>query len=120
MTTYNIHLDIRFGHQELIDVPAVVNQVKEKWWNQTLTKVNDTVVRLGVLEGEFHWHKHDQEDEFFFVLSGTLLIDLGDRTVELGPQQGMTISKGVMHRTRAPEKVVVLLVERDGIVPTGS
>lgn len=118
-TVYNIDLNVQFEHLQRIDVPSVVAATKEKWANRTLTRVNDSVVRLGMLEGEFHWHKHDQDDEFFFVLEGLLLIDLEDRTVELNPQQGITISKGVLHRTRAPRKVVVLMVETSEIRPTG-
>jgi mannose-6-phosphate isomerase-like protein (cupin superfamily) len=116
---YNINLEVLFGHQELIDVPSVVDSVKETWANRTLTQVNDSVVRLAMVEGEFHWHKHDNEDEFFFVLSGRLFIDLEDRTIELGPNQGTTISKGVMHRPRAPQKTVMLMVENDTIMPVG-
>jgi mannose-6-phosphate isomerase-like protein (cupin superfamily) len=116
---YNISLDTKFQHLELIDVNAIVASVKEKWSNRTLTEVNNSVVRLGIVEGEFHWHKHDNDDEFFFVLQGQLLIDLGDKTVELNPNQGVTISKGVMHRPRAPIKTVMLMVETNAIVPTG-
>jgi mannose-6-phosphate isomerase-like protein (cupin superfamily) len=122
-TNYNIDLSIKYGHQELIDVPAIVNSTTEKWSNRTLTKVNDSVVRLGIVEGEFHWHKHDRDDEFFYVVSGRLFIDVrennGERTIELGPEQGVTISKGVMHRPRAPQKTVMLMVETASIKPTG-
>src|ERR1051326_1232104 len=103
-TDYEIHLNVRNQHLERIDVDEIVASVTDPWWNQTLTKVNDSVVRLGIVEGEFHWHKHDDDDEFFFVVSGRLYIDLEDRTVELGPNQGVTITKGVMHRPRAPKK----------------
>jgi len=116
---YNINLDTKFGHLELIDIPSVVAACKEKWQNYTLTQVNDSVVRIGIVEGEFHWHKHDNDDEFFFVLEGQLLIDLEDRTIELNPMQGTTITKGVMHRPRAPRKTVMLMVETAEIVPTG-
>ena len=118
-TNYNINLDIKYGHLELIDVPEIVAKCTEKWFNQTLTRVNDSVIRIGIVHGEFHWHKHEQDDEFFFVLEGRLFIDLEDRTIELGPQQGTTISKGVMHRPRAPEKVVMLMVETAEIEPVG-
>ena len=94
MRSYNINLDIKFGGLELIDVPSLVAAAKEEWSNQTLCKVNDSVVRLGVLHGEFHWHKHDQEDEFFFVLSGRLFVDLEGKTVTLDPHQGFTVPKG--------------------------
>jgi mannose-6-phosphate isomerase-like protein (cupin superfamily) len=116
---YNTHLDIKFAHFEKIDIPAMVAANPHKWFNQTLTEVNGSVVRLGIVEGEYHWHKHDNDDEFFFVLEGQLLIDLEDRTIELNPQQGVTISKGVMHRPRAPIKTVMLMVETSAIMPTG-
>jgi len=116
---YKIHLDTKFQHLELIDIQSVVDANKEQWFNQTLAQVNDSVVRIGIVEGEFHWHKHDNDDEFFYVISGQLLIDLEDRTIELNPNQGTTITKGVMHRPRAPKKTVMLMVETAAIVPTG-
>jgi mannose-6-phosphate isomerase-like protein (cupin superfamily) len=97
----------------------MVKECKDKWFNQTLTKVNDSVVRVGIVEGEYHWHKHDNDDEFFFVLEGQFLIDLEDRTIELNPGQGVTITKGLMHRPRAPKKTVILMVETAAIQPTG-
>src|ERR1700749_1417650 len=116
---YNTRLDIKFDHLERMDINEEVKACKDKWFNQTLTKVNGSVVRLGIVEGEYHWHKHDDDDEYFFVLEGQLLIDLEDRTIELNPNQGVTITKGVMHRPRAPKKTVMLMVETDAIVPTG-
>ncbi|MDB5034693.1 MAG: Cupin 2 conserved barrel domain protein [Chlorobi bacterium] len=117
---YNINLDVRYNALELIDIPTIVAGCTEKWFNQTLTKVNESVVRIGIVEGEFHWHKHDDDDEFFFVLQGKLFIDLeDDRTIELEPNQGVTIPKGVMHRPRAPKKTVMLMMETSGIQPTG-
>jgi mannose-6-phosphate isomerase-like protein (cupin superfamily) len=112
-------LDIRYPQLELVDVPALVAACRHKWYNETLCKVNDSVVRLGVMQGEYHWHKHDNDDEFFFVLEGRFLIDLEDRIVELKPQQGFVVPKGVVHRTRAPERAVILMVENAGIIPTG-
>ncbi len=112
-------LDIHYPQLELIDVPALVAACGHKWYNETLCKVNDSVVRLGVMQGEYHWHKHDNDDEFFFLLEGRFLIDLEGRTVELKPQQGFVVPKGVVHRTRAPERAIILMVENAGIVPTG-
>ena len=116
---YVTKLDIKFDHQQKIDIPQIVEECKDKWFNQSLTKVNDSVIRLGIVEGEYHWHKHDNDDEFFFVLEGQLLIDLEGQTIELNPNQGVTISKGVMHRPRAPKKTVMLMVETSAIQPTG-
>ena len=102
-----------------LDVRKLQQDTKQQWFNQTLCEVNDSVVRLGVLQGEFHWHKHDDDDEFFYVVEGKFVIDLEGRTVELAPQQGFTVPKGVLHRTRAPVRSVVLMIENKGVVPTG-
>ncbi len=119
MTDYDIHLDDKFGSLALIDLPAEIAG-HEPWFNQTLTTVNDAVVRLGVIEGDFHWHHHDDTDEFFLVLEGQLLIDLRDRgTVVLDRHQGYTVPKGVEHRTRAPVRTAILMVEAAGVQPTG-
>jgi mannose-6-phosphate isomerase-like protein (cupin superfamily) len=116
---YVTKLDVKFDHLEKIDVNQMVRECSDKWFNQTLTQVNESVVRLGIVEGEYHWHKHDNDDEFFYVVSGRLLIDLEDRTIELNPNEGVTITKGVMHRPRAPKKTVMLMVETSAIQPTG-
>jgi mannose-6-phosphate isomerase-like protein (cupin superfamily) len=117
---YETHLDIRFAPLSVVDVPALVAGVQHPWYNQTLCKVNDSVIRLGVFQpGEYHWHKHDQDDEFFFVLEGRFIIDLEGRSIELKPQEGFVVPRGVVHRTRAPERTVILMAETAAIVPTG-
>lgn len=120
-TPYSINLDEVFGPLEFIDVQALADKVEDQWFNQTLVRVNDCVVRLGVMQREFHWHHHDEEDEFFYVVEGHFLIDLEEegRTVELGPNQGFTVPRGVLHRTHAPERTVILMFEGAGVVPTG-
>ena len=117
---YNQLMNVKYNHNEVIDVPKIIRECTDKWFNQTLTKVNNSVVRLGIIEGDYHWHKHEDDDEFFFVLSGKLFIDLEDQTIELNPNEGTTISKGVRHRTRAPKKTVMLMVETDAIDPVGN
>ena len=116
---YNINTDVAFGPLTLIDLDDIVASNDHPWFNQTLCAVNDCVVRIGILKGEFHWHKHDEEDEFFYVVKGQIFIDLEERTVELGPRQGFTVPRGVVHNTRAPNGVVVLMIEGSGVVPTG-
>jgi mannose-6-phosphate isomerase-like protein (cupin superfamily) len=116
---YEIRLDDKYGSLRLIDLPAEIAS-HEPWFNQTLTTVNDAVVRLGVIEGDFHWHRHDDQDEFFLVLEGRLLVDLDGRdTVTLEPHQGFTVPRGMEHRTRAPVRTAILMVESAGVVPTG-
>ena len=117
---YETRLDILKPAMEIIDEKALADACEYKWFNQTLCKVNDSVVRLGVIEGEYHWHKHDEDDEFFYVVEGRLLIDFEDRKVELAPRQGFVVPKGVVHRTRAPQRTVILMVENAGIIPTGN
>ena len=117
---YATHLNILFPHLSKVDVPALVGAVKDQWFNQTLCQVNGSVVRLGVMQGEYHWHKHDNDDEFFFCLEGEFFVDLEDRSVALKPQEGFVVPKAVIHRTRAPQRCVILMVENAGIVPTGS
>lgn len=116
---YQTILDIKYPALTVVDVPAMVKAVKHPWYNETLCKVNESVMRLGVMKGEYHWHKHEKDDEFFFVLEGTFYVDLRDRVVELKPWQGFVVPKGVEHRTRAPERAVILMMETAAIVPTG-
>lgn len=116
---YDTRLNLLYGPLETVDLDAVAATVTHPWFNQTLCSVNASVVRVGIVKGEYHWHHHDDDDEFFYCVEGCLLIDLDDRTVELGPRQGFVVPKGVRHRTRAPERTIILMVENAGIVPTG-
>jgi mannose-6-phosphate isomerase-like protein (cupin superfamily) len=116
---YKTYLNILHQPLKVIDVQKLADVCTDKWYNQTLCKVSDSVVRMAVVQGEYHWHEHKEIDEFFFVLEGRFLIDLEDRTVELLPHQGFVVPKGVRHRTRAAERTVILMVERADIVPTG-
>jgi len=116
---YSIDLEIKYKPLEIIDIPQLIEDCTEKWQNISLCNVNNSVIRLAVIEGEFHWHKHEKEDEFFFVIDGLLLIDLEDKVVELKPKQGFTVPKGIMHRTRAPTHTSLLVIEQDTIKPTG-
>jgi mannose-6-phosphate isomerase-like protein (cupin superfamily) len=117
---YVNHMNILHDPLQIIDIQSLVDRCTDQWYNQTLCQVNDSVVRLGIFLGEYHWHKHDKEDEFFFTLEGTLYIDLeGVESVELQPHQGYVVPRGVVHKTRAPKKTVVLMIETAGIVPTG-
>ena len=117
---YETRLNILHGPLEVVDINAIEDARKFKWFNQTLCKVNDSVVRVAMVEGEYHWHKHDDDDEFFYVVEGRLLIDLEGRTVELAPGQGLVVPRGVVHRTRAKERTVMLMIENAGIIPTGN
>ena len=116
---YATFLDVKFPALSLVDVPSLVKACKDTWYNQTLCKVNDSVVRLGVMQGEYHWHKHENDDEFFFVLEGHFVIDLENQSIDLHAQEGFVVPRGVVHRTRAPERAVILMVENATIIPTG-
>ena len=116
---YDTRLDILYPPLEVIDEKALSAATTHSWYNQTLCRVNGSVVRLGVIRGEYHWHKHNDDDEFFYVVEGQLLIDLEDCVVALSPRQGFVVPKGVLHRTRAPQRTVILMMENAGIIPTG-
>ncbi len=118
-TNYNIHTDVTFKGLEKIDLSEIEKACEHDWFNQTLCQVNDSVVRLGILKGEFHWHKHDREDEFFYIVQGHLFLDFEDRSVELRPMQGIVVPRGVLHRPRVPERTIALMVENATITPTG-
>ncbi|MDE0103361.1 MAG: cupin domain-containing protein [Bryobacterales bacterium] len=116
---YVIHKDVKYSGLTLIDVNALAGSVTDPWYHQTLLRVNDCVVRFAVVQGEFHWHHHEAEDEFFYVISGELHIDLDDRTVSLRPNHGYMVPHGVRHRTRAPERTAMLMIAGSGVEPTG-
>src|SRR5579863_9360047 len=116
---YVTSLNVQYKPLEVIEERELSDACRHPWYNQTLCEVNDSVVRLGVVQGEYHWHKHEADDEFFYVVEGQLLIDLEDRTISLAPRQGVVIPKGVLHRPRAPQRSVMLMVETSGIVPMG-
>ena len=123
---YATHLNVLYRPLEKFALGPLIASVKDQWYNQTLARVNDAVLRIGVMQGEYHWHKHDNDDELFLVLDGLFLIDLepsesGEpgKVIELRPREGFVVPKGVVHRTRAPERSVILMVENAGIVPTG-
>jgi mannose-6-phosphate isomerase-like protein (cupin superfamily) len=116
---YDTRLNVLYPQLAVIDTPKLIAEVTHPWFNQTLCQVNESVVRLGVVKGEYHWHKHDDLDEFFYVVEGQFIIDMEDRSVALNPGQGFVMPKGVRHRPRAPERTVILMVEGSGIVPTG-
>ena len=117
---YETRLNILHGPLEIIDVNAMAGACEYKWFNQTLCKVNDSVVRAGIIEGEYHWHKHDNDDEFFYVIDGKLFIDLENKTISLTPGQGFVVPRTILHRTRAPQRTIILMVENAGIIPTGN
>ena len=116
---YSISTEVEFGPLQLIDIPKLIKDSTREWQNFSLCEVNDCVVRLGVIHGEFHWHKHDHEDEFFYVVDGQLLIDIDDKVHDLQPGQGIMVPKGVLHRTRAPKRTAILMIEGKTVTPTG-
>jgi mannose-6-phosphate isomerase-like protein (cupin superfamily) len=117
---YAIHYAPLFTAMQAMDVQALIDQVTDPWYNQTLIQVGDVLVRLGVMQGEFHWHKHDEQDEFFFVLDGLFRIELdGAETVELGPRQAFTVPAGLLHRPVVPVRSAVLMIEKAGVIATG-
>src|SRR5437763_16997737 len=88
---YATQRNIKFPPLSVVDVPTPVAHCRDRWYNQTLCKVNDSVTRLGVMQGEYHWHKHDRDDECFFVLEGHFIIDPEHRSVDLQRLEGFVV-----------------------------
>lgn len=117
---YHFYTDEKYGRATVIDIAAEVASRPGEWFNQTLTNVNDAAVRLSVMKGEYHWHKHDTADEFFLVLDGQLYIDFEDRdTVVLGHHGAYAVPVGVTHRTRARERCIALVIDPAAANPAG-
>jgi len=117
---YNIHYQPLFSALQLMDVQKLIDEVTDPWYNQTLIQVGDVVVRLGVMQGEFVWHKHDDQDEFFFLLDGVFRIELENaEPVELSPRQAFQVPAGMLHRPVVPVRSAVLMLEKAGVVATG-
>ncbi|MBT9333149.1 cupin domain-containing protein [Paracidobacterium acidisoli] len=116
---YETRLNVLYPPLAVIDEKVLSDGCEYRWFNQTLCQVNGSVVRVAIIEGEYHWHRHENDDEFFYVVEGKLLIDLEDRVVELAPRQGFVVPKNTLHHTRAPQRTVMLMVENAGIIPTG-
>ena len=117
---YDIHYEPLFTPLQAMDVQALIDRVDAPWFNQTLIQVGDVLVRLGVMQGEFHWHKHDEQDEFFFVLDGLFRIELeGTESVDLGPRQAYAVPAGMLHRPVVPVRSAVLMIEKASVVATG-
>ena len=116
---YSISKEIKFEPLELLDFPSIITSCQKEWQNIGISKVNDCVIRLAVVQGEFHWHKHEKEDEFFYVISGLLFIDLEDQIITLKPQQGFLVPRKILHRTRAPKRTAIMMVEGSTVEPTG-
>lgn len=118
---YDINMQPVYEGLQKIAISDIKKLSDHPWFNRTLCCVNNSAVRIGVLQGEFHWHAHEQEDEFFLVLEGDLEIEIEGRDpVHLKPLEGVMVPKGVRHRPKAPTGATVLMVEQDTIVPTGS
>jgi len=120
MADYQINTEVKYPPLARVDLDAVRAGFDHPWVNQTLLRMNDAVLRLGVVKGEFHWHKHDDSDELFYVVEGKLFVEVeGGATVELGPRQAFLVPKGKVHRTRAPDGVTMLMMGAAEINPRG-
>ena len=116
---YKLQMDIKYDYLEKINVPQIVESTQDKWFNQSLCQVNSSVFRLGIFEGEFHMHKHEKDDELFFVIDGSIVLETENGNFTLNQYEGVCVPKGVMHRPIAQQKALVLMIENLGIDPIG-
>lgn len=102
-----------------INIPEKLRSFSEHWQPRTIAVFNDHDIRVAKLKGEFVWHKHDDTDDLFLVLSGRITIQLRDGNVSLGPGEMYVVPQGVEHCPMAEEEAHVLLIERSGTPNTG-
>lgn len=92
----------------------------ELWSPKIVSQLNDYHIKLAKVAGDFVWHDHPETDELFYVVSGTLFIELRGETIRLEAGEMVVIPKGVEHRPYAPEECHIMLIEPAGTVNTGS
>jgi mannose-6-phosphate isomerase-like protein (cupin superfamily) len=110
---------LKQGQLELINLHKLVENQND-YSNFIVSEVNDHVLRIAVINGVFHWHKHEDCDELFYVLEGELFIDLdNNQTVCLKPGDVYTIPANTLHRTRSSQRTVNLCFEKGSNDITG-
>lgn len=107
------------GRGVVVDLQEKLGRITEHWAPKLVARLNEYEVKLAKLEGEFVWHAHQDTDELFLVIDGTLAIQLRDGDVTLTPGQLYVVPRGVEHRPVADGEVAVMLVEPSGVVNTG-
>ena len=103
-----------------VNLNNALSSIKEYWSPLIIEELNGQMLKLAKLKGEFSWHKHDDEDELFYVLKGQLTIELEKNKIELNEGETITIPRGTMHRPVANEEVHVLLFEPATTINTGN
>lgn len=91
----------------------------ECWSPKIVGDLNDSYVKVAKFKGEFTWHKHDSEDEFFYVVNGSVTIQLRDKDVVLNPGEFLIVPKGVEHCPKADEEAHIMLLEPKSTLNTG-
>jgi mannose-6-phosphate isomerase-like protein (cupin superfamily) len=104
---------------EVVSPREVAEALTELWSPRVIAELEDSYVKVAKLQGSLVWHSHDEEDELFFVLKGSLRIEMEDRTVELGEGEAFLVPKGVRHNPVADQECHVMLIERKTTQHTG-
>ena len=104
---------------EKINISQKLAQFKDHWNPRIIGELNQQHVKLAKLKGEFIWHKHDDEDEMFLVLKGTLKIEFRDRTETIQENEIIIVPKGVEHKPIAEQEVSIMLFEPATTINTG-
>ena len=92
----------------------------DHWRPKIIAAANGQEVKIVKVQGEFPWHHHDTQDEFFMVWKGRFRVEFSDHVVELGPGECLVVPRGIEHRTGADEEAEILLIEPTGVVNTSN
>lgn len=104
---------------EVVNLAQKLSLFTDTWAPRAVAEMNDYLFKVTKLRGDFVWHSHDETDEAFLVLSGTLHIELRDREVTLSDGELFVVPKGVEHRPHAEQECHVLMIEPRDVVNTG-
>ncbi|KKJ77948.1 cupin [Kiloniella litopenaei] len=105
--------------RNVVNLPGALDQVTAHWSPKVLARVNDQFVKIAKIKNELVWHKHDNEDELFYIIKGQLLMQYEDKTIELNEGDMHVVPKGVMHNPVAKEECWIMLVEPVTTAHTG-
>ena len=106
--------------RDVVSPQRIAERLTEYWSPRVVAELDDCYVKVAKLHGSLAWHSHDAEDELFYVLKGSLRIEMEALTVVLGPGDAFVVPKGVRHNPVADEECLVMLVERKTTLHTGS
>jgi mannose-6-phosphate isomerase-like protein (cupin superfamily) len=105
---------------QVVSPGKIAAALTEHWSPRVVAELDDSFVKVAKVQGSLTWHSHDNEDELFYILKGSLRIEMEDRTVQLRAGEAFVVPKGVRHNPVAEQECHIMLIERKTTLHTGS